>query len=109
MRPDTLTGRTYQATLDDLRPMFVTVNSLDGRPYEVFVRIDDPHLFEWVVALTLMITRALRAGESLEAIATELMEIHSPATRHFIKGGIECPSLSARIGMMLMRYVEDGA
>jgi hypothetical protein len=107
-RPDTLPGATYCATLDNGQPLFVTINSDEsGNPCEVFVRMDNPELFEWVTLVTVLITRLLRAGQQLDTIANELQEIHSPSSRHFIPGGGgECPSLAARIGMMLAAHTE---
>ncbi|HSH42350.1 MAG TPA: hypothetical protein VK973_09535 [Arenicellales bacterium] len=62
-RPQRLDGCTVRVPLEDGRPLFVTINTLeDGRPVEVFVRLDDPELFEWVSVLTVMISRALRSG-----------------------------------------------
>ena len=109
-RPDTLNGATYRATLDDGKPLFVTVNSDEnGAPCEVFIRMDNPELFEWVTLVTVLITRLLRAGQQLDTIADELQEIHSPKSRHFIPGGGgECPSLAARIGMILKSHLEQG-
>lgn len=109
VRPDILQGVTYKAEIDGEKPfpIYITINSHEGKPFEVFIRLDDPDLFEWMVALTLMITRSLRAGETLQAIAQELIEIHSPATRHFIPGGGgECPSLAARIGKVLQGHCD---
>lgn len=98
-----LRGVTYKATLDDGKPMYVTVNEQDGRPVEVFIRMDEPEIYEWVTTVTILITRLLRAGEPLEAIAMELQEIHSPKTSHFVKGK-QVPSLPARIGLLLEQH-----
>lgn len=93
--------------LEDGRPLFVTINTLeDGRPVEVFVRLDDPELFEWVSVLTVMISRALRSGESLAVIAADLMEIHSPRTNHFHRGH-RFPSLVSRIGTVLAEHARE--
>ena len=104
-REEVLHGATYCATLDSEKPMFVTVNESDGRPFEVFIRIDDPDSFEWMLALTVVISRCLRAGEPLASIAEELQEIYSPVTKHFIPGGGgECHSLVARLGHVLKHH-----
>ena len=107
-RPDTLTGPTYCVIIENDQQMYVTVNHDEhGTPCEVFVRTDDPALFEWVTLVTVLITRLLRAEQPLEVIAAELQEIHSPRTRHWVPGGKgECPSLAARIGMVLARHIE---
>ena len=107
-RPDTLRGRTYKASLDNGKPLYVTVNEQDGRVVEVFVRLDEPEAFEWVTALTVLITRLLRAGEPLEAIAQDLQQVHSPRTAHWVKG-VLVPSLPARIGVVLERHLASEA
>ena len=54
-RPVTLAGPTYRVrTMDDAR-IYVTVNELGGRPFEVFVRLDSPELYQWVTAVTVKI------------------------------------------------------
>lgn len=104
-RPDILNGVTYHAKLPEGKPLFITVNELNGKPYEVFIRMDDPNTFEWVVGFTIIITRLLRAGEPLDVIAHELMEVYSPVTMHQIPGGGgNCPSLIARIGKVLLDH-----
>jgi hypothetical protein len=112
-RPDTLHGVTYKAEYTTQEgvdaQMYITINESESRPYEVFIRLDTPELFEWMTALTLIITRSLRAGESLQNIARELSEIRSPRSRHMIpKGGGDCPSLAARIGKILGAHVDRG-
>ena len=102
-RPEKLDGPTYCVRLEDGKPLYVTVNEMDGQPAEVFFRIDDPELFEWVTVLTVVISRALRCGEKLGTIAEDLMEIHSPRTNHFHRGQ-QFPSLAARIGSVLARH-----
>lgn len=103
----TLEGVTLKVNVEtETRPIYVTVNFQDGRPFEVFVRIDDAALFEWAAAFTVMLTRLLRAGEPLGKIAAELKEIHSPRTSHFHKG-VQVPSLLARIGDTLLQAIEE--
>lgn len=105
-RPHALSGATYKAVLKEGERMYITVNEHDGEPFEVFVRLDDPDLYEWVGAVTVLITRLLRAGEALADIAKELQEIYSPLGSHFIPGGGECPSVPARIGLVLAGHCE---
>ena len=107
-RNEVLEGKTYHVRLDDNCPLFVTVNYQDDKPFEVFVRCDEPEVFEWTTLTTILITRLLRAGESLQDIATELQEIHSPRTSHWLPGGKgRCPSLAARIGLVLEQHLRS--
>jgi hypothetical protein len=114
-RSEILSGPTYKVSLEGIehlqggRDMFITVNEQDGRPVEVFIRCDMPEVFEHVTAQSVQITRLLRCGEQLNVIAKELMEIHSPRTGHMVPGGRGwCPSLMARIGMVLLNHVSQG-
>lgn len=85
--------------------MYITINHLDGVPFEIFVRQDNAELYEWVTPVTVLITRLLREGVKLLVIAKELREMHSPVSHHFIpKGGGHCPSIPARIGMVLEKH-----
>lgn len=103
-RPEKLDGRTYQAEVGDDRTMFVTVNEENGQPFEVFVRLDDPYLYEWITLSTLLITRALRDNASLKAIADELCQIHSPVSGHHLPGGDYAPSIVAHLGRILREH-----
>ena len=88
--------------------LYLIANQQDGDPFELFVRHDAPELFEWTTALSVLITRLLRAGERLEDIAAELREIHSPLSGHMIPGTSEwCPGLVARIGRELQRHADE--
>lgn len=105
VRNDVLTGATYKVRMEDGDHMYITVNEQGGVPFEVFIRFDRAELHEWIAALTILITRLLRAGQDLPAIAAELQEIHSPASGHMIPGSPDwCPSLVARVGMVLMDH-----
>ena len=101
-RPPVLQGRSRRVDLPDGSVIFITVNSDQNGPLEVFVRLDDPTLYEWTTALTILITRALRAGQKLSSIADELVMIHGPTTGHFIPGTKEkSPGIVSRIGKAL--------
>lgn len=107
-RDEVISGPTYKVTLGDGSRMYITVNEQAGKPFEVFVRYDDPNLYEWIALATVLITRLLRAGESLEAIGRELQEIHSPTSGHVIPGGREySPSMVARIGRVFEGHGES--
>jgi len=109
-----VTGVTYHIRLPqhpddpgDRARMYVTVNERDGKPFEVFIRYDLPGPFEWVFAVSILISRLLQAGVELEDIGRELQEIHSPVTNHIIPGTSEtCPSTVARLGKTLEAHAK---
>jgi len=104
-RAERLEGPTYKVTLDNDARMYITINESENQPCEVFVRLDDPALYEWIAALTILITRLLRAGQSLQAIGEELEQIHGPGSRHMIPGtNIQSPSIVARVGRIFRQH-----
>ncbi|MBE9538507.1 MAG: hypothetical protein IMF06_05450 [Proteobacteria bacterium] len=107
-RPNQLDGPTYRVTLGDGSRMYVTINEHNGKPFEVFARYDDADKYEWLGALTTMITRLLRAGQPLEQIGKELLEIHGPESSHMIPGTREmAPSIVARIGRVFVNHPKN--
>ena len=106
-RPDQLDGPTYRVTLGDSSRMYVTINEHDGKPYEVFVRYDDPATYEWIAALTISFTQSLKDGYSLKSIGEGLLKIFGPESSHPIPGTSEmAPSIVARIGRVFVQHEE---
>lgn len=105
-----LPGATYKVTVETPERryrVYITINEQDGNPFEVFVRCDNPQLYEWITALTLLTSKLLQRGMSLKEIGQELQIIHSGATSaHFLPGGQHCISLVARIGRTLERHAD---
>ena len=110
-RQEELPGATYKVVVETPERryrVYVTINEQDGRPFEVFVRCDHPRLYEWITALTLLVSWLLQRGLSLGAIGRELQIIHSGATSaHFLPGGERCLSMVARIGAVLERHARN--
>lgn len=106
-RPDMLTGFGYELKIDDDNSVQININEYEGKPFEVFANNTGPVYFEWVAALTILITRLLRAGQPLKDIGEELEEICGPKSSHMIPGtNIKSPSLVARIGRILRQHAE---
>jgi len=110
-RNEVLNGPTYSIKINDNDFIYLTINDQDGKPFEIFTRHNSNQnaadAFEWVTALTVLITRSLRAGESIVDIGKELEEIHGPNTSHMIPGTSEkSPSIVARIGRILIKHGE---
>lgn len=111
-RASVIGGPTYKVTIETperTHSAYVTVNHQDGQAFEIFIRTDQPQLYEWVNAVTLLVTRLLRLGVPLAEIAAELQTIHSGATSmHFLPGGERCISMVARIGNVLAKHANEG-
>jgi len=111
-RPEMLTGPTYEVRYElehgTNKPLYVTVNQLNGKPVELLARCDEAEMFEWVALAMVQSTRLLTMGVPLLEVARDMQEIHSPRTAHHIPGGGgRCPSIAARIGKVLEQHVLD--
>ena len=109
-RQERLSGATYKIVIEAERlyRLYVTVNEQDGKPFEVFVRCDHPQLYEWITAMTLLVSWLLQRGLPLDVIGRELRIIHSGATSaHFLPGGERCLSMVARIGAVLEQHARN--
>lgn len=109
-RQEELPGATYKVVVETPERryrVYVTINEQDGRPFEVFVRCDHPQLYEWITALTLLVSKLLQRGMSLKEIGRELQIIHSgAASAHFLPGGQRCISMVARLGKVMEAHAD---
>ncbi len=107
-RDERLIGSTYK-----IKPpmsehaMYVTVNDIvlnEGtehevrRPFEVFINSKNMEHFQWVVALTRLISAVFRKGGDATFLVEELKAVFDPKGGYFKKGGVFMPSLVAEIG-----------
>ena len=107
-RPDRLVGSTYKVkTPLSEHAMYITINDVilnEGtehevrRPFEVFINSKNMEHFQWVVALTRLISAVFRKGGDATFLAEELKAVFDPRGGYFKKGGIFMPSIVAEIG-----------
>ena len=107
-RPDMLVGSTYKIkTPLSEHALYVTVNDVilnQGtdheirQPYEVFINSKNMDHFQWVVALTRVISAVFRKGGDVCFLVEELKAVFDPKGGYFKKGGKFMPSLVAEIG-----------
>lgn len=106
-RPDTLRGNTYKikTPLTD-HALYVTINDIllnEGtdyekwRPFEIFINSKSMDNFQWVVALTRVISAVFRKGGDVIFLVEELRSVFDPRGGYFKKGKYT-PSLVAEIG-----------
>lgn len=100
-------GATY-CSKTQLHTVYTTINhDDDGKVCEIFVRLDDKDLYEMITLITRLASMALREGTPPLVVAQELMNVYSPVTNHIIPGTTTmCPSIVARIGMVLKDHIE---
>jgi len=107
-RPEILVGSTYKVKtpLSD-HALYITINDIvlnpDSehelrRPFEIFINSKNLEHFQWVVALTRVISAVFRKGGDVTFLVEELKAVFDPTGGYFKSGGKFMPSLVAEIG-----------
>jgi hypothetical protein len=107
-RPEMLIGSTYKVktplsehalyvTINDIILNHGTANEL-RRPFEIFINSKNMDHFQWIVALTRIISAVFRKGGDVTFLVEELRSVFDPRGGYFKKGGKYMPSLVAEIG-----------
>ncbi len=107
-RPDMLLGTTYKVkTPLSEHSLYVTINDIIlnpgtehelRRPFEIFINSKNMDHFQWIVALTRIISAVFRKGGDVTFLVDELRSVFDPRGGYFKKGGKYMPSLVAEIG-----------
>ena len=115
-RPEMLVGSTYKVkTPVTEHAMYITINDIilnEGtehearRPFEVFINSKNMDNFQWVVALTRLISAVFRKGGDTTFMVEELKAVFDPKGGYFKPGGIFMPSIVAEIGHAIERHMK---
>jgi len=107
-RPEMLLGSTYKVkTPLTEHALYVTINDVIlnpgtehelRRPFEIFINSKNMDHFQWIVALTRIISAVFRKGGDVTFLVEELRSVFDPRGGYFKKGGKYMPSLVAEIG-----------
>lgn len=107
-RPEMLIGSTYKIkTPLSEHSLYVTINDIVlnhgtehelRRPFEIFINSKNMDHFQWIVALTRIISAVFRKGGDVTFLTEELRSVFDPRGGYFKKGGKFMPSLVAEIG-----------
>jgi len=107
-RPEMLLGSTYKIkTPQSEHALYITINDIVlnpgtphqvRRPYEIFINSKNMDHFQWIVALTRIISAVFRKGGDVTFLVDELRSVFDPRGGYFKKGGKYKPSLVAEIG-----------
>ena len=107
-RPEMLVGSTYKIkTPLSEHALYVTINDIilnqgtqheRRRPFEIFINSKNMDHFQWIVALTRIISAVFRKGGDATFLVEELHSVFDPRGGYFKKGGKYMPSLVAEIG-----------
>ena len=117
-RPEVLLGSTYKIkTPQSEHALYITINDMvlnmgteheERRPYEVFINSKNMEHFQWVLALTRVISAGFRKGGDVTFLVEEMKAVFDPQGGYFKKGGVFMPSLVAEIGHAIeshMKYI----
>lgn len=114
-RPEVLPGATYKVKtpLSD-HALYITINDIvlnsgtpheTRRPFEIFINSKAMEHFQWIVALTRIISAVFRKGGDCTFLVEELRSVFDPKGGYFKKGGKYMPSLVAEIGDVIESHM----
>jgi len=115
-RPEMLLGSTYKikTPLSD-HALYLTINDIllnpgtpyeKRRPFEIFINSKNMDHFQWIVALTRIISAVFRKGGDVTFLVEELRSVFDPQGGYFKKGGKYTPSLVAEIGDAIEHHLK---
>ena len=113
-RPEVLIGSTYKIkTPVSDHAMYLTINDIvmnEGtehehrRPFEIFINSKNLDHFQWIVALTRVISAVFRKGGEVAFLVEELKAVFDPRGGSWVDGKY-VPSLLAAIGDVIERHM----
>ena len=114
-RPSLLQGSTYKIkTPLSEHALYVTINDVIlnpgtdhelRRPFEMFINSKNMDHFQWIVALTRIVSAVFRKGGDITFLVEELRSVFDPHGGYFKQGGKFMPSLVAEIGDALESHL----
>lgn len=115
-RPDKLIGSTYKLKTPEHvseHAMYITINDIvlnEGtnheirRPFEVFINSKNMDHFQWIVALTRIMSAVFRKGGDVTFLVEELRSVFDPRGGYWNKGRLQ-QSLVAEIGDVIEEHL----
>ena len=112
-RPDILLGTTYKLKTPEHiseHSLFITINDVvlnEGtehevrRPFEVFINSKSLEHYQWIVALTRIISAVFRKGGDVTFLVDELKAVFDPRGGYWQPGGKFMPSIIAEFGYIV--------
>jgi len=117
-RPQKLIGSTYKLKTPEhvsQHAMYITINDIvlnEGtehemrRPFEVFINSKNLEHYQWIVALTLIMSAVFRKGGDITFLVDELRSVFDPRGGYWNKGKY-MPSIIAEIGEVIEHHLID--
>jgi len=116
-RPDALVGATYKIKSPLFEhALYVTINDIVlnagtehelRRPFEVFVNSKNMDHFQWIVALTRIMSAVFRKGGDVTFLVEELKAVFDPRGGYFKAGGVYMPSIVAELGAIVEQHLKS--
>ena len=114
-RPEMLIGSTYKVkTPVSDHAMYVTINDIvlnEGtehekrRPFEIFINSKNLDHYQWIVALTRIISAVFRKGGDVTFLVEELKAVFDPRGGYWQSGGKFMPSIIAELGYIVEKHL----
>ena len=116
-RPEVLVGNTYKIKSPLVEHAFyVTINDIvlnagseheQRRPFEIFINSKSMEHFQWIVALTRIMSAVFRKGGDVTFIVDEMKAVFDPKGGYFKAGGVYMPSLVAELGWIVEEHLKS--
>ena len=116
-RPEVLIGSTYKIKSPLVEhAMYVTINDIVlnagtehelRRPFEIFINSKSMEHFQWIVALTRIMSAVFRKGGDVTFIVDEMKAVFDPRGGYFKAGGVYMPSLVAELGSIIEDHLKS--
>ena len=116
-RPETLVGATYKIKSPLFEhALYVTINDIVlnpgtehelRRPFELFINSKNMEHFQWIVAITRIVSAVFRKGGDVTFLAEEMKAVFDPRGGYFKAGGVYMPSIIAEIGSVIEQHLKS--
>ena len=116
-RPEMLVGSTYKIkTPVSDHAMYVTINDIvlnegteyeQRRPFEIFINSKNLDHYQWIVALTRIISAVFRKGGDVTFLVDELKAVFDPRGGYWQPGGKFMPSIIAELGYVIEKHLQS--
>ena len=114
-RPEMLLGSTYKVkTPISDHAMYVTINDIilnpdtdfeQRRPFEIFINSKNLDHYQWIVALTRIMSAVFRKGGDVTFLVDELKAVFDPRGGYWQPGGKFMPSIIAELGHIIEKHL----
>lgn len=114
-RPEVLVGATYKIKSPLFEhALYVTINDIvlnQGtehelrRPFEIFINSKNMDHFQWIVALTRIMSAVFRKGGDVTFLVEELKAVFDPRGGYFKAGGVYMNSIVAELGAVIEAHL----